>query len=106
MNDVGIRMKFSRLRSVHCNDSNLPCYEETVIDRNFNYDFNYQQMVHLPTEVTVAPVRLLNFENVKRESIISELSAFTMYVSMYCCFSRRVICCTLNATLELSTETE
>ena len=32
-------------------------YEELEpIDRNLNYDFNYQQINHLPHEVTIMPV--------------------------------------------------
>ena len=30
--------------------------EVTFIDRNLNYDFNFQQTVHLPKEITVLPV--------------------------------------------------
>ena len=36
---------------------NTSRYEQVnIIERNLNYDFNYQQFVHLPREITVMPV--------------------------------------------------
>ena len=37
------------------------CFDETqLVERNFNYDFNYQQFVHLPKEVSIMPVIINN----------------------------------------------
>ena len=53
---IGTGLELSLLRQ---NDSlGDNCFEELkVIDRNLNYDFDYQQFVHLPREVIVMPVR-------------------------------------------------
>ena len=41
-------------------NSDCDVYEELEpIDRNLNYDFDYQQINHLPREVTILPVSVL-----------------------------------------------
>ena len=53
---IGSGLELSLLRQNNSLGDN--CFEEVqVIDRNLNYDFDYQQFVYLPREVIVMPVR-------------------------------------------------
>ena len=46
-------------------NSECDVYEELEpIDRNLQYDFNYQQITHLTREVTILPVRYHNSHGV------------------------------------------
>ena len=49
---IGVELSILRLNK-QCSTDRM---EEIFIDRNLNYDFNFQQTVHLPREITVLPV--------------------------------------------------
>ena len=52
---TGVGVELSLLRTNRqCQTSRVE--EVTIVDRNLNYDFNFQQVVHLPEEVVVLPV--------------------------------------------------
>ena len=49
-------------------NSECQVYEELPpIDFNPNYDFNYQQVTHIPKEVIVLPVNLFNLHDCDRK---------------------------------------
>ena len=53
---VGSGLELSVLRENSSLGSN--CFDERkLVERNLNYDFNFQQFVYLPNEVTIMPVR-------------------------------------------------
>ena len=51
----GVGVELSLLRTNRqCQTSRVE--EVAIVDRNLNYDFNFQQAVYLPEEVVVLPV--------------------------------------------------
>ena len=52
---LGTGLELSVLRENSSLGNN--CFDETqIVERNLNYDFNFQQFVYLPREVSIMPV--------------------------------------------------
>ena len=65
---LGIGLELSVLRmNQQCSTNRME--EVTLIDRNLNFDFNFQQTVHLPREITV-------YRYVLCSRLVSQISFF------------------------------
>ena len=54
---LGTGLELSVLRENSSLGNN--CFDETqIVERNLNYDFNFQQFVYLPREVSIMPVSI------------------------------------------------
>lgn len=82
------------VRHFRQNDECGALEELQPIDENRRYDFNYQQMTHLPKEVSILPVSFYNF-------LILMLLCTTLYnVMMFCiCTSFREIQSKFSASI-------